>query len=183
MFKFHCPHCNQRIEADDSDAGQKVDCPACSNTFIVPFPRESPPPSPPPLPPSTPIQLQPRLRPIARSSGMIILVVFVLAVVLANVLKRFQEKPAESVKVEEAKVMKPPATKFELGRTYRKTKIEFADGTSRAIRSSMIFKVLEVGEGYVTFTRVGSRKGDSFYRKVASGEQLEWYARTFDLVK
>mgnify|MGYP001090033204 CR=1 FL=1 len=47
MFKFHCPHCNQRIEADDSDAGQKVDCPACSEAFTVPFPDKAPPPLPP----------------------------------------------------------------------------------------------------------------------------------------
>ena len=44
MFKFHCPHCNQRIEADDADAGQKVDCPACSEAFTVPFPEKAPPP-------------------------------------------------------------------------------------------------------------------------------------------
>ena len=47
MFKFHCPHCNQRIEADDSDAGQKVDCPACSEAFTVPFPDKAPPTPPP----------------------------------------------------------------------------------------------------------------------------------------
>ena len=46
MFKFHCPHCNQRIEADDSDAGQKVNCPACSEAFTVPFPEKAPPPPP-----------------------------------------------------------------------------------------------------------------------------------------
>jgi hypothetical protein len=40
MFKFHCPHCNQRIEAEDSHAGQKVDCPACSVAFTVPFPEK-----------------------------------------------------------------------------------------------------------------------------------------------
>ena len=47
MFKFHCPHCNQRIEADDSDAGQKVDCPACSEAFTVPFPEKAQLPPPP----------------------------------------------------------------------------------------------------------------------------------------
>ena len=32
-MKIKCPHCNQSIEADDSYAGKKVDCPACSKTF------------------------------------------------------------------------------------------------------------------------------------------------------
>ena len=40
MFKFHCPHCNQRIEADDSFVGEPADCPACSEPLVVPSPRE-----------------------------------------------------------------------------------------------------------------------------------------------
>jgi len=45
-MKFHCPNCNQRIEADDSYAGKTVDCPACSKAFAVPFPEKVSPPRP-----------------------------------------------------------------------------------------------------------------------------------------
>jgi hypothetical protein len=36
MFKFHCPHCNQSIEASDTDRGIQAGCPACGELFIVP---------------------------------------------------------------------------------------------------------------------------------------------------
>lgn len=54
VMKFHCPNCNQRIEAEDLFAGKTVECPACSVPFTVPFPEKKIPPTPPPtrvLPP------------------------------------------------------------------------------------------------------------------------------------
>lgn len=35
-FKFDCPHCGQRIEADADMVGMTVDCPACGQSFDVP---------------------------------------------------------------------------------------------------------------------------------------------------
>jgi hypothetical protein len=36
VLSFHCPHCNQHIEAGPEYAGQMLDCPTCANSFIVP---------------------------------------------------------------------------------------------------------------------------------------------------
>jgi hypothetical protein len=36
MFKFHCPHCNQSIEASDADRGIQANCPTCGELFIAP---------------------------------------------------------------------------------------------------------------------------------------------------
>lgn len=35
-MKFKCPHCNQKIEADDSFAGEEVNCPRCNGKFTMP---------------------------------------------------------------------------------------------------------------------------------------------------
>lgn len=35
-FKFHCPHCGQRIAADDDVVGKRVACPECKCEFLVP---------------------------------------------------------------------------------------------------------------------------------------------------
>src|SRR5262245_28577054 len=35
-FKFGCPHCGQRLAADQQMAGAQVECPACKASLIVP---------------------------------------------------------------------------------------------------------------------------------------------------
>ena len=35
-FKFNCPQCGQKIEADESYCGQVADCPHCGKKFVVP---------------------------------------------------------------------------------------------------------------------------------------------------
>jgi hypothetical protein len=42
MFKFHCPHCGQRISAQDSDAGTIGICPGCRADVPVPTPQSAP---------------------------------------------------------------------------------------------------------------------------------------------
>jgi DNA-directed RNA polymerase subunit M/transcription elongation factor TFIIS len=37
-FQFQCPHCNNILQGDPSQAGQQCQCPICSNLFIVPAP-------------------------------------------------------------------------------------------------------------------------------------------------
>jgi len=37
-FQFQCPHCNNILEGDPSQAGQQCQCPICSQLFIVPAP-------------------------------------------------------------------------------------------------------------------------------------------------
>lgn len=37
-FKFHCPHCGQRIEAALKYVGAQKECPTCSKFFVVPAP-------------------------------------------------------------------------------------------------------------------------------------------------
>jgi hypothetical protein len=39
-FKFHCPHCGQRIEAALKYVGSQKECPTCGNSFIVPVPAK-----------------------------------------------------------------------------------------------------------------------------------------------
>ncbi len=34
-FIFKCPHCNQKLEAEDEWIGQQVDCPACGRTIKI----------------------------------------------------------------------------------------------------------------------------------------------------
>ena len=54
-LKFSCPHCDQHISADASQAGKGGQCPNCNQSIIVPDyqpPKQAPPkPIPPPLPP------------------------------------------------------------------------------------------------------------------------------------
>ncbi|MBL9155720.1 MAG: TIR domain-containing protein [Verrucomicrobiales bacterium] len=38
-MKIHCPHCDQRLAADQSLYGQEVDCPNCGEPFQVPGPE------------------------------------------------------------------------------------------------------------------------------------------------
>lgn len=38
-MKIHCPHCDQRLAADQSLYGQEVDCPSCGERFQVPAPE------------------------------------------------------------------------------------------------------------------------------------------------
>jgi tetratricopeptide (TPR) repeat protein len=35
-FKFHCPNCNQRIEAKPKHIGTHANCPACNKPLVVP---------------------------------------------------------------------------------------------------------------------------------------------------
>jgi uncharacterized protein (UPF0212 family) len=41
-LSFHCPHCNQHIEAEPAWAGRDLDCPNCKQAFIVPKPGRHP---------------------------------------------------------------------------------------------------------------------------------------------
>ena len=36
-MKFHCPHCNQRIQTDISRVGKKANCPNCKKQFVIPI--------------------------------------------------------------------------------------------------------------------------------------------------
>ena len=36
QFKFHCPHCQQKISADASQSGISAQCPTCGGDFVVP---------------------------------------------------------------------------------------------------------------------------------------------------
>jgi transcription elongation factor Elf1 len=36
QFKFHCPHCQQKISADASQSGISAQCPTCGDDFVVP---------------------------------------------------------------------------------------------------------------------------------------------------
>jgi hypothetical protein len=36
IFKFNCPHCQQRLESPDEMIGQTIDCPACTKTLTIP---------------------------------------------------------------------------------------------------------------------------------------------------
>ena len=38
MFKFHCPHCQQKISAEEDSSGMNVQCPTCGDDFVVPSP-------------------------------------------------------------------------------------------------------------------------------------------------
>lgn len=35
-MKIHCPHCSQRLEAEESMAGAATECPACGKAFRIP---------------------------------------------------------------------------------------------------------------------------------------------------
>jgi hypothetical protein len=35
-LSFHCPHCGQHIEAEQTWAGRDLDCPTCRKAFVVP---------------------------------------------------------------------------------------------------------------------------------------------------
>ena len=35
-FKFQCPYCGQKLEADEEWRGERSECPHCHNTFIIP---------------------------------------------------------------------------------------------------------------------------------------------------
>ena len=37
-FKFHCPHCDQKIEAEEEWIGQEAECPSCNAKITVPAP-------------------------------------------------------------------------------------------------------------------------------------------------
>ena len=34
-FKFYCPHCEQKIEADESMRGEIANCPCCNEEIVV----------------------------------------------------------------------------------------------------------------------------------------------------
>jgi len=40
-FKFACPHCGQRIGANEADVGTVGGCPSCQQKFVVPSPADS----------------------------------------------------------------------------------------------------------------------------------------------
>lgn len=46
-MKINCPHCNQRLDAEDDLLGIEVQCPTCSKAFTVPKPVSV---MPPPMP-------------------------------------------------------------------------------------------------------------------------------------
>ena len=37
-FQFQCPHCNNILQGEPSQAGEQCQCPICNNLFIVPAP-------------------------------------------------------------------------------------------------------------------------------------------------
>jgi hypothetical protein len=39
ILSFHCPHCNQHIEAEPGYAGKDLNCPTCSQSFTIPAAR------------------------------------------------------------------------------------------------------------------------------------------------
>lgn len=41
MYKFHCPHCQQKISAEPDQSGMNFQCPTCGGDFVVPPPEES----------------------------------------------------------------------------------------------------------------------------------------------
>lgn len=49
-IKFHCPHCEKTLVAEDQTAGQRKACPACGRAFTVPDIGHEPPPARTPLP-------------------------------------------------------------------------------------------------------------------------------------
>jgi TPR repeat protein len=40
MFKFHCPHCQQKLSAEATQSGETLQCPACSVDFVIPSPTD-----------------------------------------------------------------------------------------------------------------------------------------------
>ena len=42
-MKLECPHCGQRLEADDEQAGEIVPCPKCNQDMTLPGPPEKSP--------------------------------------------------------------------------------------------------------------------------------------------
>lgn len=49
-IKFHCPHCEKTLVAEDQTAGRRKACPACGRAFTVPDIGHEPPPAMTPLP-------------------------------------------------------------------------------------------------------------------------------------
>lgn len=39
-FIFHCPHCNQKFDCDDTFDGQEVECPSCEKIIKIRKPQE-----------------------------------------------------------------------------------------------------------------------------------------------
>jgi len=35
-FKFHCPHCRQRLQCDERLAGRRIVCPKCQQQVVIP---------------------------------------------------------------------------------------------------------------------------------------------------
>jgi hypothetical protein len=35
-FKFHCPHCNQKMACNESMSGRQIVCPACNHLITIP---------------------------------------------------------------------------------------------------------------------------------------------------
>ena len=46
-FKFHCPHCRQRLQCDEQLAGRRIVCPSCRRQVVIP---QGPKPRHPPVP-------------------------------------------------------------------------------------------------------------------------------------
>ena len=36
IYKFHCPHCDQRFSAEPHEAGLKTECVVCQNQIVIP---------------------------------------------------------------------------------------------------------------------------------------------------
>ena len=67
-FKFSCPHCGQSIQCDERWSGQRLPCPGCHTTMIVPeLASPGPPLAPPPAAPRP--QARPTVPRSAQPSG------------------------------------------------------------------------------------------------------------------
>jgi hypothetical protein len=35
-FKFHCPHCDQKMQCNDKMSGRQIQCPSCNHLITIP---------------------------------------------------------------------------------------------------------------------------------------------------